>query len=240
MFTLGSSGDRDERNLARGRHPTSPSRTSMRERRATHPQRESVGPAQDWRAPKTERDYSMPGYDDLRGEEPEKAKRVRKKKVDETAEAADTASVIDLAAAEDAALKAALPKPVEVTLPPEPVWTDEQPAVAAVPLPGFGPKDAPAVVWKLPPSALLKKGKPVEIDKRAVEAQGRVLEEALAAHGVETRLIGMTVGPTVTRYELELGPGVKVAKVTALHKDIAYAMATADVRILAQIGRAHV
>jgi DNA segregation ATPase FtsK/SpoIIIE, S-DNA-T family len=52
---------------------------------------------------------------------------------------------------------------------------------------------------------------------------------------VETRLVGMVVGPTVTRYELELGPGVKVAKVTSLHKDIAYAMASPDVRILAPI-----
>ena len=49
---------------------------------------------------------------------------------------------------------------------------------------------------------------------------------------METRLIGVVVGPTVSRFELELGPGVKVARVTALHKDIAYAMATPDVRIL--------
>jgi len=52
---------------------------------------------------------------------------------------------------------------------------------------------------------------------------------------VQTRLVGMVVGPTVTRYELELGPGVKVSRVTSLHKDIAYAMAAADVRILAPI-----
>ena len=68
-----------------------------------------------------------------------------------------------------------------------------------------------------------------------MQETGRNLEHALATHGVETRLVGMTVGPTVTRYELELGPGVKVARVTSLHKDIAYAMATPDVRILAPI-----
>ncbi len=62
-----------------------------------------------------------------------------------------------------------------------------------------------------------------------------MLEDALAAHGVATRLVGMTVGPTVTRYELELGAGVKVARVTSLSKDIAYAMASPDVRILAPI-----
>jgi DNA segregation ATPase FtsK/SpoIIIE, S-DNA-T family len=89
--------------------------------------------------------------------------------------------------------------------------------------------------WRLPALALLKRSKAVEIDRRQIEAGGRTLEHALAAHGVETRLVGMTVGPTVTRYELELGPGVKVAKVTSLHKDIAYAMASPDVRILAPI-----
>lgn len=162
----------------------------------------------------------------------------------------DGDGTIDVIAAEEAALDAALegrePRtPVEISLPPEPVWTEEQPVAELVALPGLGPKkkstkkqagSAPApIVWKLPPKALLKKGKAIEVDKRAVEAGGRTLEEALAAHGVETRLSGMTVGPTVTRYELELAPGVKVAKVTALHKDMAYAMATADVRILAPI-----
>nr|MDQ2726190.1 DNA translocase FtsK [Actinomycetota bacterium] len=89
--------------------------------------------------------------------------------------------------------------------------------------------------WKLPSIGLLKRSKVAEIDQRMVESLGRTLEHALAAHGVETRLVGMTVGPTVTRYELELGPGVKVAKVTNLQRDIAYAMAAADVRILAPI-----
>ena len=89
--------------------------------------------------------------------------------------------------------------------------------------------------WRLPPLALLKRGKAQQIDKRMVDQAGRTLEDALAAHGVETRLVGTTVGPSVTRYELELGAGVKVARVTSLHKDIAYAMASADVRILAPI-----
>jgi S-DNA-T family DNA segregation ATPase FtsK/SpoIIIE len=89
--------------------------------------------------------------------------------------------------------------------------------------------------WRLPPLALLKRTRATEVDRRMVESLGHTLEEALAAHGVETRLVGMTVGPTVTRYELELGAGVKVSKVMNLQRDIAYAMAAADVRILAPI-----
>ncbi len=98
----------------------------------------------------------------------------------------------------------------------------------------LGPSTKPGK-WKLPPLTLLQRTAAQEIDTKMVEERGRVLEAALASHGVETRLVGMTVGPTVTRYELELGPGVKVARVTSLNKDIAYAMASADVRILAPI-----
>jgi S-DNA-T family DNA segregation ATPase FtsK/SpoIIIE len=89
--------------------------------------------------------------------------------------------------------------------------------------------------WKLPPITLLERTGSHQVDRKMIEDTGRTLEKALADHGVETRLVGMVVGPTVTRYELELGPGVKVNRVTSLHKDIAYAMATPDVRILAPI-----
>jgi S-DNA-T family DNA segregation ATPase FtsK/SpoIIIE len=99
---------------------------------------------------------------------------------------------------------------------------------------GLGPA-AQRSPWKLPQAKLLDRTDAQQVDTAAVEARGRTLEAALAAHGVETRLVGMVVGPTVTRYELELGPGVKVARVTSLNKDIAYAMASPDVRILAPI-----
>ena len=89
--------------------------------------------------------------------------------------------------------------------------------------------------WKLPPPKLLTVSGRRTVDTKAVEERGLILQSALADHGVQTRLVGMVVGPTVTRYELELGTGVKVAKVTALHRDIAYSMASADVRIIAPI-----
>ncbi len=135
---------------------------------------------------------------------------------------------------DDAADEERLPAasaPPEVRLPsapPEAVGDTEQLAI------DLGPAVRKSS-WKLPPLNLLKTSKAQSVDRLAVEAEGRTLERALAAHGVETRLVGMTVGPTVTRFELELGPGVKVARVTALHKDIAYAMASPDVRILAPI-----
>ena len=119
---------------------------------------------------------------------------------------------------------------------------DTETGVAAVP--AEGSEKAPAVLsapanapvnWKLPSPSLLKRSVSRALDKDELWKRGKVLAEALATHKVDTSLVGMTVGPTVTRYELELGSGVKVARVTSLHKDIAYAMAAADVRILAPI-----
>lgn len=89
--------------------------------------------------------------------------------------------------------------------------------------------------WRLPAQKLLSRTKQQGLDRKEVEERGMTLERALLAHGVETHLVGFTVGPTVTRFELELGEGVKVARVTSLTKDIAYSMASPDVRILAPI-----
>jgi len=133
---------------------------------------------------------------------------------------------------DDAYASAAVPgepePPTLVHVPTEPEPGGEQLTI------DLGPAAVPNA-WKLPPMADLKRGTTHEVDQRLVEAEGRALESALAAHGVDTRLVGMTVGPTVTRFELALGPGVKVARVTNLHRDIAYAMASPDVRILAPI-----
>lgn len=117
---------------------------------------------------------------------------------------------------------------VEIRLPVDDAVPAEQLAI------GLGPAAEPAN-WKRPPINSLKRSQSQNVDRRMIEAGGRTLEDALASHGVETKLVGMTVGPSITRYELELGPGVKVSRVTNLNKDIAYAMASPDVRILAPI-----
>jgi DNA segregation ATPase FtsK/SpoIIIE, S-DNA-T family len=89
--------------------------------------------------------------------------------------------------------------------------------------------------WKLPAGNILKRSESSKVDPQLVQEGGEVLEATMRQFGVDARLLGATVGPTVTRYELELAPGVKVNKVTSLAKEIAYSMASHDVRILAPI-----
>jgi S-DNA-T family DNA segregation ATPase FtsK/SpoIIIE len=98
----------------------------------------------------------------------------------------------------------------------------------------LGPGAQPSS-WSLPPLDLLALTSNKRANEDAVAKRGEALVSALASHGVDTKLVGFTRGPTVTRYELELGEGVKVARLTSLSKDIAYAMAAIDVRILAPI-----
>ncbi len=89
--------------------------------------------------------------------------------------------------------------------------------------------------WVLPSLGILDLSESQDVDQDAVRARGKRLEYALKEHGVEIRLIGVRVGPTISMFEYELAPRVKVARVTSLKADIAYAMATPDVRILAPI-----
>jgi DNA segregation ATPase FtsK/SpoIIIE-like protein len=89
--------------------------------------------------------------------------------------------------------------------------------------------------YKLPPVSLLEKGSSVSSSKKLLQQTATDLTNLLKEHGVEAELTNIVPGPTVTRYEIELAPGVKVSKVTSLSHDIAYALATPDVRLLAPI-----
>ena len=152
---------------------------------------------------------------------------------------ADDADLWEPAADESA--QPAAPAPVADTPPDPPVTVasppeGDEPAIPPASESGGPPAQRPAgPPWELPPLSLLGRTREQRADRGAVERAGAELVEALAAHGVETTLVGFTVGPTVTRFELELGAGVKVSRVTSLNRDIAYAMATPDVRILAPI-----
>jgi S-DNA-T family DNA segregation ATPase FtsK/SpoIIIE len=89
--------------------------------------------------------------------------------------------------------------------------------------------------YELPPLSLLDGGTGGEINKRSLEETARQLEDTLLQHGVDAQLTKIVPGPTVTRYEIELAPGVKVNRVSNLSHDIAYALATPDVRLLVPI-----
>jgi DNA segregation ATPase FtsK/SpoIIIE, S-DNA-T family len=90
--------------------------------------------------------------------------------------------------------------------------------------------------YRLPQTKLLEKGGADQApDTRGREAVGRALLETLGHFGVEAEIVGTVIGPHVSRYELRLAPGTKVSKVTQLKDDLAYALASTDIRILAPI-----
>jgi S-DNA-T family DNA segregation ATPase FtsK/SpoIIIE len=91
------------------------------------------------------------------------------------------------------------------------------------------------VAYSLPGNDVLKPGSPHKARSKASDAVVDRLTQVMEEFGIDAQVTGYTRGPTVTRYEVELGPAVKVEKVTALSKNIAYAVASADVRILSPI-----
>ncbi|MEU9864963.1 DNA translocase FtsK [Streptomyces sp. NPDC047971] len=91
------------------------------------------------------------------------------------------------------------------------------------------------ITYALPSLDLLERGGPGKTRSAANDAVVDSLSNVFAEFKVDAAVTGFTRGPTVTRYEVELGPAVKVEKITALTKNIAYAVASPDVRIISPI-----
>lgn len=89
--------------------------------------------------------------------------------------------------------------------------------------------------YVLPPLDLLRTGKAGSGNGQHMERMTQALETMFEEFGVDARVVAVRRGPTVTRFEIELGTGVKVSTITKLEKDISYALATPEIRIVAPI-----
>ena len=133
------------------------------------------------------------------------------------------------------------PVPVPTAMPvSEAVEPDDQTvALAEISSEDLSPLEAARAAemanYQVPSVGLLQQGAPhlerSAANDRVVEALQTVLDQ----FDIDAQVVGFSRGPTVTRYEVSLGPGVKVERITALSKNIAYAVASADVRILSPI-----
>jgi DNA segregation ATPase FtsK/SpoIIIE, S-DNA-T family len=126
------------------------------------------------------------------------------------------------------------PGPVQQLFAPEPKEVD---APKPTPMGNLrGVTTSEEIDYRLPSPRVLERGKGDKgPDPKDQQMTGRKLIEALGHFGVEAKIVGVVSGPHVSLYELRLAPGIKVKKVTELSNDLAYALASTDIRILAPI-----
>src|SRR6266542_3459964 len=124
---------------------------------------------------------------------------------------------------------------VEVALPAKPPSPSAPPNAGEAVQLAMTLKAEAGGAYTLPPESLLRRSNARPVDARRLDETAQVLQHTLEQFEVDARVARYTRGPTVTRYEVELGPATKVARVVGLSNDIAYAVASPDVRIIAPI-----
>jgi S-DNA-T family DNA segregation ATPase FtsK/SpoIIIE len=181
------------------------------------------------------RDYDDDEYDDYEEEEPEepKSRRSRRKSL---AEDLLTTGPVDLRAMDEAP---------EATITTPPVHTPLRPPVVdrTNPPEDLPPIDEPQQLtiqpvagnYVLPSLTVLRPGTPPRARSKSNDVAIEAITGVLEQFNIDAAVTGFTRGPTVTRYEVELGPAVKVEKITALTRNLAYAVANDNIRILAPI-----
>ncbi|MFZ2503239.1 MAG: DNA translocase FtsK [Nocardioides sp.] len=171
----------------------------------------------------------VPAYDSpvVPGDEKGRPRRFRRKPAVDVG--ADSAADLDALDVTDTATRGEAVR-VEVEHPPL-----APPDHAALPLRMEQMELAGDVVYSLPKPDVLKPGSAHKPRTAASDAVVGRLTEVLEQFEIDATVTGYTRGPTVTRYVVELGPAVKVEKITGIQKNIAYAVASADVRILSPI-----